>query len=236
MDDLQKTFDGFLDTRFGALRRALVTPEDFEPDQPVDRLRPIAEANPGSFPVQLAFARALEAKEPDAALAAYRRAAVLVPPATGDGSPQARIAALLEAKGDKAGAAAALEALTTADHTAVVSARALVTLLDAEGDAARRRAALAKVVAIDPFDAAAHSELGRFALAAGQLPAALQNFRVAVAAGAQDRAGAHADLGEALEKSGARDDAKRQALLALEVAPSYVRAQELLLRLVEPPQ
>ena len=53
---------------------------------------------------------------------------------------------------------------------------------------------------------------------------------------APDRAGAFADLGEALEKSGARDDAKRQALLALEVAPTYARAQDLLLRLVEPPQ
>jgi Flp pilus assembly protein TadD len=81
-----------------------------------------------------------------------------------------------------------------------------------------------------------HSELGRFALGDGKLPAALQAFRVAVAAGAQDRAGAHADLGEALEQSGAKDDAKRQALAALEVAPTYVRAQELLLRLVEPKQ
>ena len=112
----------------------------------------------------------------------------------------------------------------------------LVGLLDQPADAARRKTALARVVAVDPFDAAAHAELGRFALADGQLPAALQAFRVAIAAGPQDRAGAHADLGEALEKSGSLDDAKRQALLALEVAPSYVRAQELLLRLVEPRQ
>lgn len=236
MDDLQKSFDGFLDERFGRLRRALATPEGFEPDQPIERLRPLAEANPGSFPVQLALAHALEEKEPDAALVVYQRAATLVPLATGAESPQARIAALLQARGDKAGAARALEALTTADHTAVASARTLVTLLDGEADAARRQAALAKVVAIDPFDAAAHAELGRAALADGRLPAALQAFRVAVAAGAQDRAGAHADLGEALEKSGDKSDAKRQALLALEVAPSYVRAQELLLRLVEPRQ
>jgi hypothetical protein len=58
---------------------------------------------------------------------------------------------------------------------------------------------------------------------------------VAVAAGAQD-APARTPIGEALEKSGAKTDAKQQALLALEVAPSYVRAQELLLRLVELPQ
>jgi len=236
LDDLQKTFDTFIDGRFGALRRALVSPEGFEPDLPLERLRGLATTNAGSFPVQLALARALEAKEPDAALAAYRRAAALVPLATGDDSPQARIAALLQARGDTAGAAAALEILTTTDHTAVAAARQLVTLLDPVTDLTRRSAALARVVAVDPFDAAAHSELGRTALAAGRVPEALQAFRVAVAAGAQDRAGAHADLGEALEKAGDRSDAKRQALLALEVAPTYVRAQELLLRLVEPPQ
>jgi tetratricopeptide (TPR) repeat protein len=156
--------------------------------------------------------------------------------ATGEDSPNARIAAVLQKQGDKAGAARALEALTTADHTDVASARALVALLDQPADGARRREALSRVVAIDPFDAAAHAELGRLALGQGQLPQAVQAFRIAVAAGPQDRAGAHADLGEALEKSGARDEAKQQALRALEVAPTYVRAQELLLRIVESPR
>lgn len=236
IDDLQTSFDRFLDERFGRLRRALATPEGFDPDAPVERLRAAATANAGSFPVQVALARALEEKEPDAAIATYQRAAALVPMATGEGSPQARLAALLTAKGDKAGAARALETLTGFDHTDVAAARQLVGLLDPATDASRRRAALAKVVAVDPFDAAAHSEIGRFALADGRLPEAIQAFRVAVAAGPQDRAGAHADLGEALEKSGSRADAKTQALRALEVAPTYVRAQELLLRLVESPQ
>ncbi len=236
IDDLQKTFDGFLETRFGTLRRALAAPEGLAPDLPIERLRALAEANAGSFPVQMALARALEARDADAALAAYQKAAALVPMATGEGSPHARIAALVQAKGDKAGAARALETLTGFDHTDVVSARQLVALLDPSIDGPRRRAALARVVAVDPFDAAAHAELGRFALAAGSLPEAVRSFRVAVAAGATDRAGAHADLGEALEKSGAKDDAKRQALLALEVAPTYARAQDLLLRLVEPPR
>lgn len=236
MDDLQKSFDAFLDRRFGPLQHALATPEGFDGDLPAERLRAVAEANPGSYPVQMALGRALETANPDQALVAYRRAAALIPMATGEESPQARIAAVLVTKGDKVGAATALEALTTADHTAVVAARQLVGLLDQPADRARRRAALAKVVAIDPFDAAAHAELGKFAMADGKLPEAVQAFRIAVAAGPQDRAGAHADLGEALEKAGQRDEAKKQALLALEVAPTYVRAQELLLRIVEPPQ
>jgi tetratricopeptide (TPR) repeat protein len=236
LDDLQTSFDRFLDQRFGQLRRALTAPEGFQADAPVERLRALATANPGSFPVLVALGHALEEKEPDAALGVYQKAAALVPMATGNDSPQARIAALLTAKGDTAGAARALEALTDADHTDVGAARQLVGLLGGADDGPRRRAALSKVVAIDPFDARAQSDLGRLAMAEGRLPDAVRAFRVAVAAGPQDRAGAHADLGEALEKSGAKADAKTQALRALEVAPTYERAQELLLRLVEPPQ
>ncbi len=236
VDDLQKSFDGFLDARFGTLRRALAPPEGFQPDLPVERLRTLAQTNAGSFPVQMALGRALEARDVDGALAAYERAAALVPMATGEASPHARIAVLVQAKGDKAGAARALETLTGFDHTDVASARQLAALLDPVADASRRSAALAKVVAIDPFDSAAHADLGRFALAADRLPDAVRAFRIAVAAGPADRAGAHADLGEALEKSGAKDAAKQQALLALEVAPTFPRAQDLLLRLVEPPR
>ena len=50
----------------------------------------------------------------------------------------------------------------------------------------------------------------------------------ALASGA-NLAEAHADLGEALLKVGRRDDAKAQALLALKQAPTFPRAQDLLL-------
>jgi Flp pilus assembly protein TadD len=69
------------------------------------------------------------------------------------------------------------------------------------------------------------------ALATGETADAVRNFRVALAAGAADRASAHADLAEALLQLGDRAEAKRQALAALEVAPTYERAQDLLLKL-----
>ena len=57
-------------------------------------------------------------------------------------------------------------------------------------------------------------------------------FRVALAAGPVDKAGAHADLAEGLFEAGQRDEARKQALAALEIAPTYSRAQDLLLKLV----
>jgi hypothetical protein len=46
-----------------------------------------------------------------------------------------------------------------------------------------------------------------------------------------DRAGAHADLAEALALAGEKAEAKKQALAALEIAPTFTRAQDLLIKL-----
>jgi Tfp pilus assembly protein PilF len=48
-----------------------------------------------------------------------------------------------------------------------------------------------------------------------------------------DPALAHTELAESYLKSGNRTEARRQTLAALEIAPSYERAQSLLLTLAE---
>jgi tetratricopeptide (TPR) repeat protein len=233
IDALQKTFDAFVDRRYGALRKAMAMPEGLKPEMPLDQLKALAAANPGSFAAQMALGMGLHEQSPDAAVAAYERAAALVPNATGTDSPQALIAEIALAKGDKTRAARALETLTGYDHSDIVSGRKLVTLLDVQREPARVQAALKRVVAIDPFDAASHATLGRLELNAGQSADAVRMFRVALAAGPVDRAGAHADLAEALAQAGQRDEAKKQALAALELAPTYTRAQDLLLKLTQ---
>jgi cellulose synthase operon protein C len=233
IDDLQESFDTFLGTRFAPLRRALQAPDDFTPDMPVDKLNAVADAHPDSFPVQMALGRALRQTDPAAAIAAFERAAALVPMAVGAESPYMQIVEVAIARGDKAKAAEALEKLTEQDHTDINAARQLASLTDPAKDGPRHRIALQRVVAVDPFDAPAHTTLGRMALASGQTAEAIKMFRVAIAAGPIDRASAHADLAEALFAAGQRDEAKRAALAALEIAPTYERAQDLLLKLVE---
>ena len=63
------------------------------------------------------------------------------------------------------------------------------------------------------------------------MPEAVRIFRAALGARPVDRAGAHADLAEALALAGEKDEAKKQALAALEIAPTFTRAQELLIKL-----
>lgn len=232
IDDLQQSFDTFLEGRYSVLRQALAAPEGLSPDMSPDAARALAAANEGSFPAQMALGMALEEGAPDQALEAFERAAALVPHATGPDSPQAQIAEIALARGDKARAIKALDTLTGFDHSDLASARKLVSLLDPATDQALMQTALRRVVAVDPFDAPAHTALGRMALTAEDSTEAVRLFRVALAAGPTDRAGAHADLAEALLQSGDRDGARRQALAALEIAPTYTRAQDLLLKLV----
>jgi Tfp pilus assembly protein PilF len=64
----------------------------------------------------------------------------------------------------------------------------------------------------------------------------VRNFRVALAAGPVDRATTHTDLAESLLRAGDRAEARRQALAALEIAPTYERAQDILLRIAGGPR
>ena len=70
-------------------------------------------------------------------------------------------------------------------------------------------------------------------MAANKADAAVVEFKAVVAMNPVDQASAYTDLAESYFQSGRRADARRQTLAALEVAPSYERAQDLLLKLAE---
>ena len=232
IDELQKEFDAMLETRYTTLRRALKTPDELKPDMTADQIKAVAASHPDSFAVQMALGETLAASNPDAAIAAFEKAAELIPNLPGEDSPHAAIAAVALKKGDKAKAARALETLIGYSHTDVQAARQLVTLVDTR-DTARMNAALKRVVSVDPFDGQAHSVLGRMALNGGDTAEAVRLFRVALAAKPVDKANAHADLAEALLKAGQKDEARKQVLEALLIAPTFTRAQDLLLKLQE---
>ena len=62
---------------------------------------------------------------------------------------------------------------------------------------------------------------------------AMREFKAALLTNVADKATAHCDLGEAYLLAGRPQDAKKEALSALEIAPTFERAQDLLLRAVE---
>ena len=168
-------------------------------------------------------------------MAAFERAAQLVPMAGGKDSPHDQMAAMALEKKDTARAVAELTALVAVDFNNVEAARQLATLLRQSGadDPAKLQPVYQRIVAVDPFDADAHAALGRFALQRNEADAAAREFRTVIALGPVDRAAAFTDLAESYFKAGKRIEAKKQTLAALEIAPTYERAQDLLLKLVD---
>jgi tetratricopeptide (TPR) repeat protein len=231
IDEIQKGFDARLEKQYASIRRALKRPDTTETTT-LDELKALSASNPDSFGVQMQLGLKLnEAKDYPAAIQAFERAAQLLPTATGDNNPHGIIAGIALAQDDKPRAMRALEDLLKVDHSDVEAARKLVELAEPAGDAARLEAAYKRVVDVDPFDAKAQAGLGRLALRRKDNQTAVRAFRAALATNPPDRVSAHTDLAEALYAAGQRADAKTQTLNALEIAPTFDRALDLLLRL-----
>ena len=98
-------------------------------------------------------------------------------------------------------------------------------------DPAQTRPVYERIIAIDPYDADAHATLGGIALGRDDAQTAIREFRAVIALKPVDQAAAYTDLAEGYFKAGRRADARKQTLTALEIAPSYERAQDLLLQL-----
>jgi tetratricopeptide (TPR) repeat protein len=230
---LQTSFDALIAREYEAPLAALKGPELKEKPTP-EQLKKLVADNPGSVEVQMLYGQSLQAAgDLDGAMAAYEKAASLLPRAGGKGNPNALIARLALQKKDNDRAQRAFEAVLKLDPSDVDAARQLASLVAVKGNDTATEAAFARVVGIDPFDGSSQTIVGRLAMKRKDVPLALRSFRSALAAGTQDRAAAHTDLGEALLATGDRAGAKTQSLEALEIAPSFERAQDLLLKLSE---
>jgi Flp pilus assembly protein TadD len=236
MDELQASFDKMLDQRFGSVRTALRDsgkPAAGPPPGDLAALKTAAAQNPGSYRAQLLLGAALAKQGDKAAFEPLEKAAALVPIAVGEDSPHALMGRLAEQLGDAQRAMAEYTALLERDGTAIEAARRLADLATKANDQTRVTFAHERIVELDPFDAASHTGLGRAAIRAKNAAVAVREFKVALASGPVDRASAHCDLAEGYLLAGRAADAKREALAALEIAPSFERAQDLLLKAID---
>jgi tetratricopeptide (TPR) repeat protein len=234
LDQLQTGFDARLEKQYASLRKSLQTPK-IEAKPTVDDLKKLAESNPESFAVQMQLGMALhQAKDPKSAIQAFERASKLAPTATGDNNPNKMIAAIAGETKDTSRQIQALDDLLKVDSADVESARQLATLLAPLKDDRRSEEAYRRVIGIDPFDREAQAAYGRLAMKRKENDAAQRAFRAVLARNPPDRATAHVDLAEAYAAAGKPAEAKKEVLAALEIAPSFERAQDLLLKIAQP--
>ena len=237
-DQLQGTFDKAIDQRFGTVRVALrdmakPNPEDRAAGADIVALKAAAAERPGSYRAQLALGMALAKDGEKAAFEPLEKAAALVPMAIGPESPHAIMGQLAEKLGDSARAIKEYRELMVHDHTAIDAARRLADLGAKANDQQAISVASERLVELDPFDPSGHAGLGQLAMRAKNPRVAIREFKVALSIGPPDRASAHCDLAEGYLAAGQPAEAKREALAALEIAPSYERAQDILLKAID---
>lgn len=143
-----------------------------------------------------------------------------------------RFAAFLTRRFGGAGSRVRIDATGDADLDALT---ATVAQAKASGDAAREVEAWERVMWVWPYDIEAHEALAEAAMRAGVPATAVRERHAVLALGPADRLGARYELARALLAAGDRAGARREVLRVLEEAPTFERAQRLLLELRSTP-
>src|SRR5262249_45691797 len=133
-------------------------------------------------------------------------------------------------KGDKKAAIETLRKFMVYSETGYKPTLKLAELLQEQGDMAGAARALEEGLYIRPLDMEVHQKFGALLLSQKQYPGAAREFETLIALNAPDRAGMYYKLAEAQLGQGNRQDARRNIMKSLEIAPSYEPAQELLLK------
>jgi tetratricopeptide (TPR) repeat protein len=178
--------------------------------------------------------RKLSSGDTTGAIAALQSAREMFPEYTGPGSPYRTLAQIHMARRahqDAERELAALVGIAEDDYRAHIElANARVAL----GDTAGAIEALGEAMYIAPYDVAVHTRLAELAEAARNAQVAVRERQAILALDPVDRAGAEYRLARAHLLAGDRAEARRAVLRALEQAPNYQEAQELLLELRSP--
>lgn len=148
-------------------------------------------------------------------------------------NPYKALAEIYIETGQKAKAIHELAELTALNGKDLESLKQLAELCNEANNYECEVEALTKALYITPFEPDSHKKLARAHLAQKEYDQAIRELEITLLTGPQDLAGAHCDLAEALLKAGRKADAKKSAMAALEIAPTYERAQEILLASME---
>jgi tetratricopeptide (TPR) repeat protein len=227
-------FDGYVRTRFAGPLSALGSAGPVaERGAPAHSdLGRLARDRPDDFTVQLAFGRSLLADgQLDEALVPLQRAKALFPQYAGHSSPYELLARVHLERGALEEAAVELRALTAlnAGHY-----QGLLELADVEerlSNATAALTALDRAMYVYPLELDPHRRLAELAEAEGRWDLAVRERRAVLALRPVDRADALYRLARALHRAGQPDAARRTVLQALEIAPGFGAAQDLLLEL-----
>lgn len=174
-----------------------------------------------------------ENKDYDDALTQLKIARDLLPEYGGDPNPRQVLADIYELQGNQAAMLRELESLVKYRQSAFDACYKLALAYRRQQDDAKVIYFLERAIAVDPYDLDVHRILAGTALEAADYRRAIREYKILAALDGADPVAAFTNLAQAYLSNGQNLQAKKAALSALEIAPTFERAQNLLLDSLE---
>ncbi|HEU4508766.1 MAG TPA: tetratricopeptide repeat protein [Pyrinomonadaceae bacterium] len=229
--DFDREFAAYVEAKARPLHVAMSTPTNVVASLSKDEVVKML-ATQDTFALRIRAAELFAADgDTQTAVTHYQRALELFPYITGPGNPYEALAKLLEEKGDRAQAAKVLEGLIKNDENNLEALKTIARLRLALGERKQALDALQASFYISPFDYKLHQQAGELSVELKDHAQALTEFQVALALAPPNIAEANYNVASAYHALGRQPEAKRAVLRALEAAPRYDKAQELLLKI-----
>jgi tetratricopeptide (TPR) repeat protein len=230
VDEFGEAFFDYMDERFAGPLAAMRPHREMESRPSAEDIAGWAESDPGDFFAQLGYGHLLvEEARYDEATLYLERARDLFPEFAGRGSPYWYLALIHKELGSPQRAERELAALTAINERDYAANLELAGIRETMGDFAGAAAALKRTVYIYPYDMDLHVRLAELLARAADRSGAIRERQAVLALGPVDRAEALYQLARAYFEADDLRSARRTVLQALEDAPSYEDAQELLL-------
>jgi tetratricopeptide (TPR) repeat protein len=232
---LDASFDEYLKTRYATALKALAS--EVEPDPQSTPAQPPAQvtvetALPDKYFDQLKLGQLLyQQGNLELAELFLQRAQQLFPEYAGEDSSYWLLTGLYLQQEEYGQAEEQLDQLIAINAEHYPAQLELAKLRVKRGDIAAAAAALEGAIYIYPYDPELHLDLASYHTSLGNWERVARARRALLALDPVDKAEAHYQLAFAYERTGNRSSAREQILYALEFAPNFQRAQELLLSL-----
>ncbi len=228
IDQFDRTFDDWFRQKFAQEFTAVDFSVSEEGREPMVRWE-------GPLSVAMrAATTAVGGQQWDEAVKQLEQAKAMFPSWSDEGSPYHLLAEVHLKRGDKAAAERELAAIAARNESAFAENIQLAAMRRQKGDVPGAIAALERTLYITPFDGAVHDSLAVLAASAGAHRVAIRARQALVALRPTDRAAALYELAKAYAEAGDVAGARREVLRALDLAPNFEKAQELLLSLRTP--
>ena len=229
-------FNAYIDSQYARVSAAvdfsLLEKRDVMQDP--KKLEALLAEHPDNFFANLKLASYYRKEGEHAKAVGYlNKAKSIFPGYVESDNPYKQLSEIYKDQGRLPEAVAELEALTTIHDSDFESLKQLALWLKELNKPQEARQVLERAMFVYPYDAESHQVFAELARAARDHQVALREYRSLLALDPPDKAAAHLNVAGVLLELGRKPEAKKEALAALEIAPGFGPAQELLLRTIE---